>query len=110
MSNHVTHDESDEDEMHLSLLPAISDSSKAVSAPEDHDVICGRGKSVTHPGNQKFRRMVLARKEEYQQAKRRDEKTRIAYDIVEEIRQGPESSRYVSLSMFQIRYTLHNSY
>lgn len=97
MSNHVAHDETsdNDDDMHLSLLPAITDLSKAVSSPEDNDVLCGRGKSVSHPGNQKFRRLVLVRKEEYQQAKRRDEKTRIAFEIVEAMRQGPDASRYV---------------
>ena len=88
-------DESDEDDVDISLLPSIIDHSKAVSAPDDNDVVCGRGKSVTHPGNLKFRQLVQARKEEYKQAKRRDEKTRIAFEIVEALRNGAEGSRYV---------------
>lgn len=87
-------DESDEDDLDISLLPSIIDHSKAVSAPDDNDVICGRGKSVTHPGNLKFRQLVQARKEEYKLAKRRDEKTRIAFEIVETLRNGSEGSRY----------------
>jgi hypothetical protein len=64
-----------------------------ISLPGNYDVICGRGKSVAHPGNQRFRDLVLARKEEYQKAKRRDDKTRITSEIVEALRQGPEPSR-----------------
>jgi hypothetical protein len=108
MSKHTTNDESDEDELHLSLLPVMTDSSKAVSAPGENDVICGRGKSVMHPGNQRFRRMVAARKEEYKQAKRRDDKTRIAFEVVEALRQDPEPSRYVCI-FSRIASILHQS-
>ena len=93
MSSREAVDESDEDDIDISLLPSIIDPSKAVSAPADNDVICGRGKSVTHPGNLKFRQLVQAREEEYKLAKRRDEKTRIAFEIVEALRSGTEASR-----------------
>jgi hypothetical protein len=93
MSSNTAIDDSDDDDLDFSLLPSIIDPSKAVSAPEPNDVICGRGKSVTHPGNLKFRRLVHARKEEYKQAKRRDEKTRIAFAIVEALRNGTDASR-----------------
>jgi hypothetical protein len=93
MSKHALNDENEEDEMPHSLPPAISDLSKAVSAPGENDVICGRGKSIMHPGNQRYREMVLARKEEYQKTKRRDEKSQIAFEIVEALRQGPKPSR-----------------
>ena len=93
MSSRGAVDESDEDDLDISLLPSIIDPSKAVSAPDVNDVICGRGKSVTHPGNLKFRHLVQARKEEYKLAKRRDEKTRIAFEIVEALRNGAEASR-----------------
>ena len=94
MSSKGIGDESDDDDLDISLLPSIIDPSNAVSAPDDNDVICGRGKSVTHPGNLKFRQLVQARKEEYKQAKRRDEKTRIAFEIVETLRNGAAGSRY----------------
>lgn len=97
MGKHASNEESDDDEMHFELLPVISDLSKAVSVPDENDVICGRGKSVAHLGNQRFRKMVSARKEAYQKATRRDEKTFIASEIVEALRQGPEPSRYVNL-------------
>jgi hypothetical protein len=61
---------------------------EAIPTPDSMDVICGRGKSISHPGNQRFRRMILAKKEAYQKARRRDEKTRITFEIVVELRQG----------------------
>jgi hypothetical protein len=73
------------------LIPASM--GEAISTPGPMDVICGRGKSVSHPGNQRFRRMILAKKEHYQLAKRRDEKTRITFEIVVELRRGSQPSR-----------------
>jgi hypothetical protein len=103
MNNKSVNDDSEDDDdydgLDLSLFPAVRDPSMAVNAPEENDIICGRGKSVTHPGNLKFRQMVLTRKEEYKQAKRREDKTRIATEIVEELRNGPKPSRYVFVSM-----------
>lgn len=64
-----------------------------VSEPRPQDVICGRGKSVAHPGNQRLAEMIKARKEEYQKAKRRDDKTRITCEIVQAMRQGPMPAR-----------------
>jgi hypothetical protein len=96
MSNKAINDDSEDEEddgLDLSLFPAVQDPSMAVKAPEDKDVICGRGKSVSHPGNLKFRRLVLNRKDEYMQAKRREDKTRIATEIVDELRSGSKPSR-----------------
>jgi hypothetical protein len=75
------------------LVPVLM--GEAIPTPGPMDVICGRGKSVSHPGNQRFRRLILAKKEAYQKAKRRDEKTRITFEIVVELRRGSEPSRYV---------------
>ena len=86
-------DDDDDDDLDLPIFPSDIDPSKAVSGPEGNDVICGRGKSITHPGNLKFRQLVLARKDEYKRAKRRDDKTRIAFEIVEALRNGPDASR-----------------
>jgi hypothetical protein len=66
---------------------------EAIPTPGPMDVICGRGKSVSHPGNQRFRRIILAKKEAYQKARRRDEKTRITFEIVVELRRGSQPSR-----------------
>jgi hypothetical protein len=66
---------------------------EAIPTPGPMDVICGRGKSVSHPGNQRFRRVILAKKEAYQKARRRDEKTKITFEIVVELRRGSQPSR-----------------
>jgi hypothetical protein len=62
-------------------------------AVQPMDIVCGRGSRVAHPGNQRFRKIILERKQEYQKAQRRDEKTRITHEIVEILRSGPEPSR-----------------
>jgi hypothetical protein len=66
---------------------------EAIETPAVSDVICGRGKSVSHPGNKRFRRLILAQKEAYQKATRRDDKTRITFEIVEQLRRGSDPSR-----------------
>lgn len=65
-----------------------------VPEPRPQDVICGRGKSVAQPGNQRLAALVRERKEEYQRASRRDDKTRITFEIVQAMRQGPSPARY----------------
>jgi hypothetical protein len=64
-----------------------------INVPAKNDVICGRGKSVAHPGNQRFRSIILGRKEDYKKANRRDLKTQITLEIVSELRQGPDPAR-----------------
>jgi len=66
-----------------------------VPEPRPQDVICGRGKSIAHPGNQRLAEMIRARKGEYQKAKRRDDKTLITYEIVQAMRQGHTAARFV---------------
>ena len=63
--------------------------------PAPMDVICGRGKSGPHPGNKRFRTFIADNKVADQQAKRREEKTRITQTILEELLTGPPASRYV---------------
>ncbi len=64
------------------------------SQPSEHDIVCGRGKSIcAHPGNQKFRRMILARREEYQSTVKRDDKARITAQVVQALCNGPFPSR-----------------
>ena len=76
------------------ILPAIAPNrTDGVEAPNRWDILCGRGKSTAHPGNQRFRQIILSRREEYQQATRRDDKTRITFEIVESLRKGTEPSR-----------------
>jgi len=70
--------------------------SVTVPEPQPQDVICGRGKSVAHPGNQRLAELIKERKEEYQKANRRDDKTRITYEIVQAMQHGPTPARYAS--------------
>ena len=52
-----------------------------------HDVLCGRGTGIkTNPGNENFRILVVARKDEYISAKRRGEKNEIARSICRHVR------------------------
>jgi hypothetical protein len=68
--------------------------------PQPMDIICGRGSRMTHPGNQRFRRLVLERKEIYQQSTRREDKTRITLEIVQQLLSPDplslEPARYVT--------------
>jgi hypothetical protein len=75
--------------------PAPNDLSRYVCSPDPMDVICGRGKSGPHPGNQRFRKFVSDKKAAYQAAKRREDKTRITLLIVEELRRGLPPSRFL---------------
>jgi hypothetical protein len=49
--------------------------------------------TVAHPGNRRFRRLVHNRKDDYQKARRRDHKTRITLELVQELRAGPDGGR-----------------
>lgn len=54
--------------------------------PEPDDIICGRGKSIAHKGNARFRQLINEKKDEYQAARRREDKTRLTMEIVQELR------------------------
>ena len=54
--------------------------------PEPDDIICGRGKSIAHKGNARFRQLINEKKDEYQAARRREDKTRLTMEIVHELR------------------------
>jgi hypothetical protein len=70
------------------------DPRKGIQAPAPADVICGRGKmTVAHPGNRRFRQLVMTEKNAYQKAKRRDDKSRITFDLVHQLRKGPDGGR-----------------
>jgi hypothetical protein len=56
------------------------------------DILCGRGKSIAHRGNARFRELIDAKKDVYQAARRREDKTRLTCEIVAELRQ---SSRFL---------------
>eukprot|EP00526_Cylindrotheca_closterium_P019275 CAMPEP_0113617342 /NCGR_PEP_ID=MMETSP0017_2-20120614/8726_1 /TAXON_ID=2856 /ORGANISM="Cylindrotheca closterium" /LENGTH=220 /DNA_ID=CAMNT_0000526725 /DNA_START=203 /DNA_END=865 /DNA_ORIENTATION=- /assembly_acc=CAM_ASM_000147 len=72
------------------------DPAYGIKTPEPNDIVCGRGKmTVAHPGNRRFRRLVNNRKEDYQKARRRDHKTRITLELVQELRGGPDGGRFL---------------
>lgn len=60
-------------------------STRITGQPLDSDIICGRGRCVQHPGNQNLRRLVNARKAEYQACTRRTTKTKISKGILSEL-------------------------
>ncbi|GAX20565.1 hypothetical protein FisN_3Hh585 [Fistulifera solaris] len=78
------------------IEPTRTDPQMWFSQPSEHDIVCGRGKSIcAHAGNQKFRRMILARREEYQSTVKRDDKARITAEVVQALCNGPCPSRFL---------------
>ena len=54
-----------------------------------HDVLCGRGKGiVNNPGNEHFRTLVVARRDEYNAAQKNSIKNEIARSLCQHIRTG----------------------
>jgi len=81
-------DNDDTSEFHASP-PADCKSGPGIATPSPEDVICGRGKMTSsHPGNRRFRELVLDKKQAYQRARRRDDKTRITFELVQTLREG----------------------
>lgn len=66
-----------------------------VPEPRPMDVICGRGSRISHPGNQRFRKLVSEQKGAYQRAARREDKTKITLDIVQRLMRCEDPSRCV---------------
>lgn len=65
------------------VSPAYDDD----SVPSNIDILCGRDKeSYGHAGNRRFRAIISTYRDEYQNAKSRDNKTRITDEIVASIR------------------------
>mmetsp|Transcript_11066 Transcript_11066/g.17757 ORF Transcript_11066/g.17757 Transcript_11066/m.17757 type:complete len:219 (+) Transcript_11066:80-736(+) len=65
------------------------DPAKGIQQPYPTDILCGRGRSTQssdHPANRRFRELVNQHKEAYQKAGRREEKTRITYQLVDMLR------------------------
>jgi len=83
----------DGDDNDFAATAAATRSSPGISSPAQHDIICGRGKMTSsHPGNRRFRDLVLEKKQAYQRARRRDDKTRITFELVQTLR---DAGRYV---------------
>ena len=53
--------------------------------PDPMDIICGRGKSGPHPGNQRFQKIIMKNRVAYLESKRREDKSRITHTIVDEL-------------------------
>lgn len=52
-----------------------------------HDVLLGRGRGPNmHPGNQRYREMIYANRDNYNRASNRTEQTRITRDIVNHVK------------------------
>ena len=67
----------------------------SATIPRPFDIICGRGSRVSSiPGNQRFQRFVEARRPEYQNAPRREDKSRIAMEVIQSLTYGVNPSRY----------------
>jgi hypothetical protein len=61
------------------------------TVPSHIDILCGRDKeSYRHAGNRRFRAIISKYRDEYQNAKSRDDKTRITDEIVASIRECRE--------------------
>jgi hypothetical protein len=81
-------EDEDEDENGFTATAAVP-SSPGIPTPAPVDVICGRGKMTSsHPGNRRFRELVLEKKQAYQRARRRDDKTKITFELVQALRDG----------------------
>jgi hypothetical protein len=95
---------SDAIENEIPLINEVNKELLYIESPSPHDIICGRGKSGPHLGNQRFRRLVSSMKEAYQKARRREEKTRITQNIVRALRDGDPPCRYVIKSYIQFHW------
>lgn len=95
LSPHVAADEDDDCQKQPAPPPQFQyDPAYGISTPAPNDIVCGRGKmTVAHAGNRRFRKLVMARKDDYQKARRRDHKTRITLELVQQLRSGPDGGR-----------------
>ncbi len=82
-------DEEDDNEDSGEFQSSPTRCSPGIQTPAPEDVICGRGQMTSsHPGNRRFRELVLDKKQAYQRARRRDDKTRITSELVQTLREG----------------------
>ena len=80
----------------MAMVPVsgASVSEAGVETPSEYDVICGRGQMTSeHRGNRRFKALVDSRKRDYQRSTRREDKTRITNELVEEIKSGRNGGR-----------------
>lgn len=71
--------------------------------PNENDILCGRGRSTSdHAANVRFRTLVSQHQKAYQVARRREEKSRITEELVNNLR---STGRCVSLARVRIDST-----
>lgn len=69
---------------------------RRIRTPHAHDVLSGRGGGINgHVGNVHFRELVSVRKEDYNLAKSKVEKARVARDIIALVRQQDPPGRFL---------------
>lgn len=70
---------------------------RRIRTPHDHDVLSGRGGGInSHVGNQVFRQWVADRKEEYNLAPNKHEKTRVAEEVMDRVRNQTPPGRFLT--------------
>jgi hypothetical protein len=69
---------------------------RRIRTPHPHDVLSGRGGGInSHPGNKVFREWVNLRKEDYNLAPNKKEKTRVAEEVMDQVRQQDPPGRFL---------------
>jgi hypothetical protein len=80
-------DDNNEDEYKLENTTSPASNRPQSELPGSWDVICARGKQTyNHPGNEYFRKLVLAATSKYSQARTKMERTIIVSEIVDSVR------------------------
>lgn len=68
-----------------------------IRTPHRHDVLSGRGGGINmHAGNKVFREWVAERKEEYNLAPNKMEKTRVALEVIDRVKQQNPPGRFLT--------------
>jgi hypothetical protein len=81
-------DDEDDDTIQEQQQQQQFDVTLGIKEPNPTDILCGRGRSTStnHPANKRFRELVDQHKQAYQHAKRREEKSKITYELVDLLR------------------------
>ena len=70
---------------------------RRIRTPHPHDVLSGRGGGINaHPGNVVFREWVRVRKEDYNLAPNKAEKTRVALEVIDQVRNQDPPGRFLT--------------
>ena len=69
---------------------------KRIRTPHPHDVLSGRGGGInSHPGNKTFREWVQVRKEDYNLAGSKADKSKVANDVMDLVRHQSPPGRFL---------------